>query len=239
MGEPTRYQEVGHVVQEIKIRLVSLDGLRSLGCFLHCPNTQEHDVGPRCFAQHWGPLLISVMKPGKYMQYTFDFYGLELHMGSILTAEEQFMAIACLDYSFSKMMELKNTLCFWQCFLNFCTLGSQYKKTCLKRLIVCALLTLEALCYAEFGNQNRFPVPLVCLDLHCPPLKGHILLRAREDIADLFDSIRVRIYSDDEHRWVDFLRQIMLEKSMEQMSLSEPRLLPDEMLDSCCLGTSL
>lgn len=188
-------------------------------CWACNPEAGEHHFHPNCLAKHWGPVLISLMKPNNYFQGTVSYFGLELVIESMMTEEEQSIGFCAIDYAMGKMLNAKHTTAFWPCFLNFCVIAAQMRQECLKRTVVNGLLCLETLSYTEFGNENRFPMPVICLDIYHDSLRQHTLLKQKEAIRDIFKHIDVRLYRRDEHQWVDLLTREEVQEQLVRLQL--------------------
>ena len=213
------YKAVTETIQQIKGRLglIVLHGITR--CWACSQESEEHRFHPNCVARHWGPVLISLMKPTNYFQGTISYFGLELSIESMLTEEEQSVAFCGIDYAIGKMIAAKHTTAFWPCLFNFAVISSQMRQVCLKRSIINCLLCLETLSYTEFGNENRFPIPVICMDIYHESLRGHTMMRQKEAIRDVFNLIQVRLYRRDEHEWVNLLTEMEVEEQMARVRL--------------------
>lgn len=229
MEDIPHYESVAKTVQEIKgrIGLIVLQGITN--CWACNMDLPPHDFHPKCVARHWGPIFISLIRPEKSFQGTLSYFGLELSFDWIMTMEDQSYGFCAIDYAFGKMMAEKSTYSFWPCLFNYCVIASQMRQTRLKTMVVNTLLCIETLSYTEFGNGNRFPMPLIVADIYSQSLRSHILYKTKEEIRHVFELIRVRLYQEERHEWVNLLNDIMLQQMMATVNLS----------DSHCPGTGV
>lgn len=196
----------------------------------------KHPFNARCFVENWSRILHLNMKPEKYVKAIISFSGMEVHFETNLSMDEQAIGTAALHYAFSKMFELKNTQCYWQCLFNYIVVASQITRRCIRRLIMCALLCLESYSYYFDGDEKQMPIPLMCLDFEAQSLTGHILFRTKPSIKDLFDTIVPKVYVNEDARWISLFQEYITAFEMNKLTIKEEG---EEKEDCACLSSSL